>query len=70
MQLSNGTELHFQPEENAWPVMMIDNEGNSWDVFGKALSGPRIGSRLNPTTSFIGYWFSWAAFFPEIEIYK
>ena len=68
--LSAGAELQFQPVENAWPVLLKDNEGNEWDIFGRALSGPRSGSRLNPSTSFIGYWFSWAAFFSEIEIYK
>jgi len=48
---------------------MEDSEGNTWDVFGLAISGPRQGEQLTPTQSFMGYWFSWGAFYPNPEIY-
>lgn len=50
-------------------VIMKDMEGNEWNVFGEAVSGPRTGEALKPLQSFIGYWFSWGAFYPGIEIY-
>jgi len=34
-----------------------------------AVSGPRKGERLRPTQSLIGYWFSFATFYPGIQIY-
>lgn len=46
-----------------------DQNGNIYDSFGFVLSGPGNGSRLRTTESYIGYWFSWAAFHPEIEIF-
>jgi len=50
-------------------VILEDQLGNEWDVFGYAVSGPAKGERLINTESFIGYWFSWGAFYPDLEIY-
>ena len=55
----NGTESYFK-----------DNEGTEWNVFGEAISGPRNGRKLKPTKSFIAYWFSIGAFFPDAEIFE
>ncbi|MDP4680552.1 MAG: DUF3179 domain-containing protein [Cyclobacteriaceae bacterium] len=50
------------------PILLKDQLGNEWDVFGNAVSGPNLGEKLEPTNSFIGMFFSWAPFygFPEI----
>ncbi len=42
---------------------------NNWDIFGRAVSGTRKGDRLKHTRSFMGYWFSFAAFYPNVTIY-
>tara|TARA_B100001105_G_C22392218_1_gene444983 strand:- start:288 stop:1196 length:909 start_codon:yes stop_codon:yes gene_type:complete len=55
-QLEDCTTLNFNPVENQLPVVMIDDEGNRWDIFGTALSGPRVGTRLQKTNSYIAYW--------------
>jgi len=69
-QLPDGTLLEFSAVvETGNPVVMTDNEGNEWNIFGEAVSGPRIGTALTPTKSFIGYWFSWGAFYPRPDIY-
>ena len=65
-----GTELSFTAVQNQLPIILIDNEGTAWDVFGYGVSGPRAGQRLTPTNAFMGYWFSFAAFYPEIELYQ
>lgn len=70
-QLDDGTTLSFSalpPEE--LPLVMQDNEGNKWDAFGEAQFGPRTGQRLKNTESFIGFWFSWASFYPNPEIFS
>ena len=67
--LADGTELSFEIAERRLPVLMKDNEGNEWDIFGQAVSGSRQGEQLVTTNSYMGYWFSWAAFHPDIEIY-
>jgi hypothetical protein len=63
------TELEFKPTNKGLPVILEDTEGNSWDIFGFAVSGPRVGQRLKPTHSFMGYWFSFATFYPGIQIF-
>lgn len=67
--LPDGTELTFSPIQNALPIIMTDNEGNQWDIFGNALAGPRTNSTLTPTLSFNAYWFAWAAFYPNAELF-
>ena len=64
-----GSGLNFNPVQNQLPVVMEDNEGNQWSVFGEALSGPRTGQRLKATKSLIGYWFTFGSFYPTPEIY-
>lgn len=68
--LSDGTALTFTALQDQFPAVMEDNEGNQWDVFGKAVSGPRTGQQLPEVLNYIGYWFSWAAFNENIEVYE
>lgn len=68
-ELTDGTILTFVELDGQLPNIMRDTEGNVWDVFGNAVSGPRAGERLAMTNSFTSMWFAWAAFFPDAEIY-
>ncbi|MCW9708782.1 DUF3179 domain-containing protein [Fodinibius salsisoli] len=68
--LEDGTQFTFVPVQNSLPVVMKDQEGNRWDIFGYAVEGPRQGERLTPTLSYTGYWFGWGDFFPDLEIYQ
>jgi hypothetical protein len=65
----DGTILSFSPVEDAYPIVMTDEEGNKWDVFGRAVDGPRTGAQLGTLSSFMGYWFSFATFYPDLSIY-
>lgn len=67
--LKDGTSLTFEPVLNELPVIMKDNDGNRWNIFGEAVEGPRKGERLTPTQSFNGYWFAFADFYPNSCIY-
>lgn len=51
-------------------VVMKDTAGNYWNAFGEAVAGPDIGARLTPASSFLGYWFSWPAFFDTVEVFE
>jgi hypothetical protein len=66
--LADGTELDFQYLPNQLPALMKDTEGTTWDVFGRAIDGPRIGEKLRTVPQMMGYWFAFAAFYPEIEM--
>jgi len=48
---------------------IVDQLGNTYDIFGTVTAGPDSLQRLEPTISFIGYWFSWGSFYPNIDIY-
>lgn len=61
--------LTFTALQNAFPAVMVDNEGSQWDLFGDALSGPRAGQSLPQMNSYIVYWMAWAAFHPGAAIH-
>ncbi|NKB33089.1 MAG: DUF3179 domain-containing protein [Pseudomonadales bacterium] len=69
-QLEDCTTLEFNSVENKLPIVMVDNEGTEWDIFGTAQTGPRVGTQLQKTNSFISYWFAWTAFFEGAEIHE
>ena len=68
-QLGDGTILEFSALDGQLPNILQDTEGNTWDVFGNAVSGPRAGEQLTMTNSFTAMWFAWVAFFEDPEIY-
>ncbi|MDZ7720544.1 MAG: DUF3179 domain-containing protein [Balneolaceae bacterium] len=65
----DGSILDFEPVQDELPIVMKDNEGNQWNIFGEAVSGPRTGERLTATRSYNGYWFAFADFYPNSCIY-
>jgi len=69
-EMADCTVLDFTAVQSRLPVVMQDNEGNEWDVFGNALSGARTGQRLQKTNSYTAYWFAWTAFFPGADIHQ
>jgi len=66
-RLVDGSTLTFKPEgEN-----FVDNEtGSTWDIQGRAISGPLADERLEEVVGVNHFWFSWAAFKPETRIYQ
>lgn len=40
-----------------------------WNIFGRAISGHYEGAQLEPVLHADYFWFSWAAFHPETEVY-
>ncbi len=56
---------------SAAPRGFVDDEtGSRWDLFGRAVAGPLRGSRLRALPAVDHLWFSWAAFFPQTEVYR
>ncbi len=48
-------------------IVMRDDQGSDWNIFGLAVNGPREGVQLGKLDVCIGYWFSFGAFYtPEI----
>lgn len=67
---ADGKRLSFRAIPDALPVVLEDAEGSRWDVFGRAVSGPRAGERLERVNSFVAYWFAWTAFYPNATIHS
>jgi hypothetical protein len=68
-QLSDGTILTFDPLQDELPNIMSDTEGNVWDIFGTAVSGPRSGEQLDTTQSYTAMWFAWVALFDPVDVH-
>ncbi|MEL6675973.1 MAG: DUF3179 domain-containing protein [Bacteroidota bacterium] len=69
-KLPDGTRLTFTYLKDQLPLIMEDQEGNKWDLFGRAVSGPRTGTHLNTNRALMGYWFVFGAFYPGVEIFS
>ncbi len=65
----NGLELNMTAVRNSLPVIMQDQFGNRYDLFGTIVNGVWAGQRLNHAGAVTAYWFSWASMFPGLEIY-
>ena len=65
----NNDNANFEAVENNFPIVMQDDKGNAYDVFGIVVNGPSQGQQLSQPTSMISYWFALVAFYPDVEIY-
>ena len=68
-ELSDGTILDFTALDGQLPNVLQDSEGSVWDVFGRAVSGPRTGTVLAKTRSYTAYWFAWAVFHDDTVLH-
>ncbi|MGH2809232.1 MAG: DUF3179 domain-containing (seleno)protein [Actinomycetota bacterium] len=49
---------------------IVDAQTSStWNIFGRAASGPLAGKRLRPLDAHDSFWFDWAAFHPDTKIW-
>ncbi len=67
-KLKDGTPIDFLTTVNE-QNLLVDTNGNEWTVLGKAVSGDLKGTQLDIPKSFMGYWFSFAIFYPNLDIY-
>ncbi len=56
-------DIQFSPVQNALPVILKDNIGNSYDITGLIVSGPSAGDRLTSPDSYTAHSFAWELFF-------
>lgn len=68
---NNTNSLEFTYNFEGTEIILTDNEGNNWNLFGEAISGPRKGQFLETAkTSMMGYYFSIEAFYPNLLIFN
>ena len=62
----DGQTLTFRSEGDGF---VDGHTGSVWNILGQALSGPLAGQSLTPIVHANHFWFAWAAFAPETEVY-
>lgn len=63
----DGEVLTFGVEDGK----LVDEETESrWDFFGRAVDGPLSGSRLPGVEAIDSFWFDWAAFHPDSQVWS
>lgn len=63
----NEKNYSFEVVQNEFPIILKDSQGNKWNVFGKAISGPNEGEYLKPTKGFIAAWWAWEEFYQNFN---
>ena len=64
--VAGGRRLTFSASDDGF----VDEEtGSTWNLFGQAVAGPLVGSRLAPVTHGTHFWFAWSAFQPDTSVH-
>ena len=64
----DGESLDFAPNPADDQTFLDEQTGTTWNIFGKAVAGPMIGTQLEPLVFANHFWFAWAAFQPDTEV--
>ena len=65
------SNLNFEVlEVSEFPNVLIDNEGNKWDVFGYAVEGPRLGQKLDSPSSYVAAEWAWNSIYEDLIIHN
>lgn len=64
----NNEQIDFSAIQGEFPIVMEDSNGNTWNVFGIATSGPRVGQQLNSPHGFFASWWAWESFYTKINV--
>lgn len=62
------SDLTFSKSSLSLPYIIEDNLENHYNIFGESRDASKI--NLKSAKAFIAYWFAWAAFYPETELYN
>jgi protein-disulfide isomerase len=62
----NDQTLTFSANGDA---IVDDQTGSTWNIFGTAISGDLAGSQLQQINAFPHFWFAWAAFYSDTQLY-
>lgn len=66
---ANGQTLTFTLKTENPFEMTDDQTGSVWNIKGEAVSGTLIGVRLEHVPAYTAFWFAWAAFWPNTQVF-
>lgn len=64
----DGQRRALEVQEQDGVVLIVDQADNKWSIFGINIENNQL--PLGKLESNIAYWFSWATFYPQIEIFQ
>ncbi len=64
----DGESLDFTPNPADDQTFVDQQTRSTWNIFGKAVDGPLVGTQLEPLVFANHFWFAWAAFQPDTEV--
>ncbi len=67
-KLTDETLMSFSRSTMDFPNVFISSDNTIWNIFGEAISGPKQGQKLTLVESQMGYWFSFATFYPKVTL--
>ena len=65
--LADGTTLTFYADGDVIKDTLTDS---TWNIFGEAIAGELIGTQLFQERTVTHFWFAWAAFYPDSDIWS
>jgi hypothetical protein len=65
-----GLTLTFQAPQSGASELTDKETGSRWTAYGECISGQLKGAKLGKITPLPSFWFSWAQFFPQTEIFS
>ena len=60
----------YSAVQNSLPVVIKDDIGNEYDMFGVIVKGPDKGTRLNSPVAYLAQTFAWQTLFSSITVFK
>lgn len=66
----DGENVSIIESQAGFPIIFEDNLGNSYNLFGQAITGPDQGEYLKQANFQVGYWFSLSSMFEEVSLYE
>ncbi|MDX1476190.1 MAG: DUF3179 domain-containing protein [Saprospiraceae bacterium] len=66
---ANPDRLTFTVADSLFPEILRDGQGNTYDLLGQVVEDVSGAAPLALPEQMIGYWFSWGAFYPGIDLY-
>jgi len=64
------SQASFSIVQDSLPIVLKDSEGNSWDMFGYALDGPKKGRRLETFYSYSASLWAWEEFYQVDKVHE
>ncbi len=62
------SKYKFEPLQNEYPIVMKDETNSYWNIFGEAVSGPRLGQKLTQPLAYVARGQAWLDLFQDVQL--